>query len=60
MIKKVILLTLGTVSFVVTPSSCTPRVKVPGDINVQTRTVETERIPGNILEKGSLRAAGAP
>ena len=38
--------------------SCSPNSSVPGDTAVETRTIEAEKEPGNILAEGRVEAGG--
>jgi len=57
MIKKVVI-SLASVSLVFIATSCGTGVAVPGDTGVETRTVETDKAPGNILAEGRIKSTG--
>lgn len=53
MLKKAVI-SFASASLVFVAVSCTTQVKAPGDISVDTRTVETKKEPGNILAEGRI------
>jgi hypothetical protein len=57
MIKKLVI-SLTSVSVVFIATSCGTRVDAPGDTAVETRTVEKDKKPGNILAEGRIKATG--
>jgi len=57
MIEKTVI-SLTSVSLVFIATSCGTRVEIPGDTGVETRTIETDNAPGNILAEGRIEATG--
>lgn len=57
MIKKFVI-SLTSVSFIFIATSCGSQVEVPGDTGVETRTIGTDKAPGNISAEGRIKATG--